>query len=187
MTNINQAAPMEQHDDLRPYEAADLKAIFEANPERKLKAMLELDAERFIPVTVVAFNKGWATAIDADGTEHKVRAGSLYPVESEGARNMSSTLRKYRERYVPTVANSGKKSLHCGDSVAEALEYLALEDLYEIAGQILEGWTAETLRERYKHLNIGSQRMNIGNRIRAAYKRGDEAVVQWVEDNLGEK
>lgn len=186
MTDINQAAPMEQQDELRPYETADLKAIFETNPDRELKAMYELDAERFIPVTVVAFTKGWATAIDADGTEHKVRAGSLYPVESEGSRDMSGTLRKYRERYVPTVANSGKKSLHCGDSVAEALEYQALEDLYEIAGQILEGWTAETLWERYKHLNIGSQRMNVGNRIRAAYKRGEDAAVQWVEDHLGE-
>lgn len=143
--------------------------------------------ETMVIVTVTAYAKGWATVTHGED-EYKVRLNVLFMhEESEHGRNMSNTLAKYRVGYVPSVANSGKKSLHCGDAVADALEYKALEDLYLIAGEILEGWTAETLKAKYERLNIGAQRMNVGNRIRAAYKRGDAAVVQWVEDNLGGK
>lgn len=135
--------------------------------------------------TVLEVNRGWVTIETADG-ERKVRAKQLELAQDPQAKGMASTLATYRTKYVPSVAKSGKKSLHCGDSVAEALQYRELDELYAIAGQILEGWTAETLQAKYEHLNLGSQRMNVGNRIRAAFKRGEEAVVQWVEDNVGE-
>lgn len=107
--------------------------------------------------------------------------------DEEAGSKMGEQLKKYRTKYVPSVAASGKKSLHNGDGVAEALEYKSLDEVYATAGKLLEGWDETKLRAKYEHLNIGSQRMNLGNRLRAAYKRGEEATVTWVEDNLGEK
>lgn len=163
----------------RDYEPAQLDDL---TPDTKV---ILWEDDTAIMATVVKVAKGWVTISTADG-ERKVRAKQLELAQDPQAKGMADTLSKYRKRYVPSVAKSGKKSLHCGDSVAEALQYRELDELYTIAGQILEGWTAETLQAKYEHLNIGSQRMNLGNRIRAAFKRGDEAVVTWVEDNTGE-
>jgi hypothetical protein len=97
---------------------------------------------------------------------------------------MAKVLAAYRAGYTPSVAASGKKSLHNGDPVAYALEYRELENLYHTAASLL-GFTYEELKARYAHLNPGQQRMNLGNRIRAAYRRGDDVVVTWVNNQFG--
>lgn len=92
--------------------------------------------------------------------------------EEHGPRTMSATLLKYRERYQPTVAYSGRPSLNNGDAVAEFLAGKAPDEVLKAAEQIL-GLESGELQERYAKLNPGQQRMNGGNRIRAALKRGD--------------
>lgn len=99
--------------------------------------------------------------------------------EEEGESKMSGTLAKYRPRYVPTVAASGKKSLHTGDAVSLALEYRDWEEVMKICADLLELDLSELLM-KYAHLNKGARRMNCGNRIRAAYKKGEAKVVEWV-------
>ena len=91
---------------------------------------------------------------------------------SGGPRDMSSTLRKYRVRYQATTAYSGRASLNNGDAIAEFLEGMEPIDVMKAAEQIL-GLENGELVARYENLNPGQQRMNAGNRLRAALKRGD--------------
>ena len=92
--------------------------------------------------------------------------------QDETPNTMSATLLKYRKRYVPSVAYSGRKSLSNGDVVAQFLEY---KEPKEVAHQVeaLLGFAKGELVEKYASLNPGQQRMNCGNRLRAALKRGD--------------
>lgn len=64
---------------------------------------------------------------------------------------------------------SGRPSVDAGDRVATNLRGKGLDEVYEIAAQVLEE-SAASLQSRYEHLNPGMQRMNLGNRIRAAMK-----------------
>lgn len=90
-------------------------------------------------------------------------------------RDMSSTLAKYRQmpdHYKPTTSYTGRKSLSIGDTVANFLDGMSPEEVLQAAERIL-GLEENELTEKYAHLNPGQQRMNGGNRIRAALKRGD--------------
>lgn len=100
----------------------------------------------------------------------------------EATSKMAGTLAKYRTRYVPTVAASGKKSLHTGDAVSMALEYREWDEVTRICAELL-GLDYSELLMKYAHLNKGARRMNCGNRIRAAFKKGDATVVAWVQAN----
>lgn len=147
-------------------------------------------------VTKVA--KGWYTLamVDEPAVTQKARLADIELVdeselqqaaaEEEEAEEVSSkmaeALRKYRAGYKPAVAASGKKSLNNGDPVAIALEYMDWMQVMALCSQLLLIEYAE-LEARYAHLNIGARRMNCGNRIRAAYKKGDARVVEWVNAN----
>lgn len=83
----------------------------------------------------------------------------------------SETLKKYQERY-------GKVG-HCGDEIAEVFAATVKgedgkvdpEKLAKIAEQNkidLAAWA---------HLNIGMQRMNLGNRLRAMHKKGQKVKI----------
>jgi hypothetical protein len=52
-----------------------------------------------------------------------------------------------------------------GDEVAVLLRDKTLDEVYNIAAEVVNV-TVESLKEKYKHLNAGQQRMNLGNRIR---------------------
>jgi sRNA-binding protein len=76
-------------------------------------------------------------------------------------------------RYQSAKSASGNASLDCGDSLAVKLRGLSLDDVYKLASKELrEPQTA--LRAKYAHLNVGMQRMNLGNRIRGAMAEGTE-------------
>lgn len=67
----------------------------------------------------------------------------------------------------------GNPSVHCDDDVANLLAGKDLDKVYELTAKALtkagvEGGTEPELRKRYKHLNVGMQRMNLGNRMRGA-------------------
>ena len=69
------------------------------------------------------------------------------------------------QNYTKCVNASGRKSVDNGDRVAALLRGETLDRVYEIAAQFLE-IDESVLRERYKTLNPGHQRMCIGNRLR---------------------
>lgn len=69
------------------------------------------------------------------------------------------------DQYVLYISTSGKKSLDNGDEVAIMLRGKTLDEVYQITSDWV-GISVEELIERYKHLNAGQQRMNLGNRLR---------------------
>jgi hypothetical protein len=148
---------------------------------------------------VKGLNKGWYTLALRDEPEvtlkarhadmELVDASELDEIDAEledeevTASKMTEQLKKYRERYMLSIAKSGKKSLNNGDPVARALEYLDWQEVMVVASQLLS-IDYVVLEAKYAHLNLGARRMNCGNRIRAAYKKQDPRVVAWVADRL---
>ena len=108
---------------------------------------------------------------DSEGETAKARLKDLTLIEldneSHGGNKMAGILANYRAGYVPSIAASGKKS---------ALEGKTAEEVLQIADSLL-GLPSGTLQSQYARLNPGQQRMNAGNRLRAALKKGTIAVV----------
>lgn len=75
---------------------------------------------------------------------------------------------------------AGNLSYDCGDGVARQLERKSLMEVYEIAAAKL-GIPQEQLLAKYQHLNPGMQRMNLGNRIRAAASKQMKEKIQALE------
>lgn len=92
--------------------------------------------------------------------------------EESPAKTMAEKLRRARERYVVGVSASGNKSAHTDDDLAAFLEAKPLEDVLALADEFTP-LDKGTHADRYAHLNLGSRRMNAGNKIRAALRRGD--------------
>ena len=114
--------------------------------------------------------KGKARLLDSEGNK------KYAPVEDveklEPARGMASTLNRYKPGYVECVSYSGSLSQNNGDVLAKALEGKTPDEVMALAEKVL-GLEAGTLVAKYESLNPGQKRMNSGNRIRAALKRGD--------------
>lgn len=94
----------------------------------------------------------------------------------KGKLGMAKTLNRYRATYVVSLTHEGRKSLSKGDELANMLQQRHHNDVARIAALAL-GMDKEALVEKYAHLNNGQIRMNSGNRIRAAIKRGDITMV----------
>lgn len=164
----------------------------------------------FIDYQVTANNRGWLQLVGAqdDRIETKARRKQVFTGEGsaddcdytllpldydpetaaeeaeEAATRMAKQLEKYRANYVLGIAASGRKSLHNGDDVAQALESMDVDDLFALVNNLFD----IDLRDRYNGLNLGQKRMNLGNRIRAAFKKEEhpqhEAVKQWVAEQV---
>ena len=77
---------------------------------------------------------------------------------------------EYRATLQKTTTATGNKSYDNGDTVALLLRGADLETVYQIGAREL-GVTVTELKTKYAHLNPGQQRMNVGNRVRAATKK----------------
>jgi len=102
-----------------------------------------------------------------------------------------------KDSYISSVSASGKKSVNNGDEIAAALAGVSIDDMYVIAANFLAGGkkhdeviTEDDLRAKYGHLNVGMQRMSLGNRLRSActseknaYVEVDDVVV-YVDENF---
>ncbi|REK56653.1 MAG: hypothetical protein DWQ49_09795 [Bacteroidetes bacterium] len=84
-----------------------------------------------------------------------------------------------RDRYQTTRTAAGTKSLHSGDETANILDGLTIDELFKIGDKFLE--VKDDLRAKYQKLNVGMQRMNMGNRIRAKVRAIDAANAKAVE------
>lgn len=85
-----------------------------------------------------------------------------------------TVIRPDTESYVAGVSGSGKKTQHCGDEVAAALNGLPLTAVAAIAVSLTG---TPDLAFKYDHLNIGQQRMNLGNRIRGVVKAKEKEAA----------
>ncbi len=61
----------------------------------------------------------------------------------------------------------GHASVDSNDELAQKLRGLSIDEVYKHAADVLKEPEAD-LRTKYAHLNTGMQRMNLGNRMRAA-------------------
>jgi colicin import membrane protein len=75
---------------------------------------------------------------------------------------------------------SGRRKIDIDDETAEKLRELDLEGTYKYAASVLDE-TAKELKARYANLNLGMQRMNLGNRIRKAFRVAAEAAEDTKE------
>lgn len=89
---------------------------------------------------------------------------------AESIGSMSGTLLKYRKSYQKAVSYSKGATLDNGDELATALRGLSPADVCAIADAVY-GEIPGSHFARYEHLNIGSRRMNAGNRIRGAIRK----------------
>lgn len=113
-------------------------------------------------------------------------------------KTQSATLKQYRDRYTKVDLPNGKSSLNNGDAVAQALHGRDYKQVMTLAEQMMDNLKKGQLKKRYgsdrvakglEALNNGSQRMNAGNILRAAYKREKlegvaGKVTKWVEAQL---
>jgi hypothetical protein len=88
------------------------------------------------------------------------------------------------DKYVSTKAASGAKSQHNGDPVASLLAGQPVLAVFAIAAA-MGTVTSQDLQDKYAHLNVGQQRMNLGNRIRGSVNKMDKAVDK--DAALGDK
>jgi hypothetical protein len=79
--------------------------------------------------------------------------------------------------YEAVKSAGGNSSLDNGDKLAKSLRGLGLDDVYKEAAKVLGKDEAAALYKRYNKregkepLNPGMQRMNLGNRMRAAMRQ----------------
>lgn len=111
---------------------------------------------------------------------HHIEQGVVFvavETDEETKRDMSGTLLKYRGEYVPATSYNGNPSLNNGDTVAEVLEGMSPDEVCFLADLV---FSTEQIKhiEKYQGLNPGQRRMNAGNRIRAAVRRGDITVEE---------
>ena len=91
-----------------------------------------------------------------------------------------TVVRPNTENYVKTKTAGGNTSLHNGDVVASTLAALLLDETYAVASKLL-GVDVDTLKEKYGKLNLGMQRMNLGNRIRGAIAKLDKGNAKEID------
>lgn len=84
--------------------------------------------------------------------------------------------------YQKAKTAKGNVSRHNGDVVATALAGLGLNGVRAIAAE-MTGIPSEELGAKYAHLNVGQQRMNLGNRIRGAVNK----MNKHAESEAGQK
>lgn len=155
-----------------------------------------------VQVEVVAVKGGWSTVRDLKTAhEFKVRNGSIEKVvtitEPQTLKAVKKIVnRKPREKKNLSERKNGKvdalylqfytatatvrdgrkvRSMDKGDDIAVELRQHKLEDVYTMVARAT-GNVREDLVARFKHLNLGMQRMNLGNMLRAKARK--EAGVQ---------
>lgn len=83
-----------------------------------------------------------------------------------------AVLREYAAQYHKDTEKktvNGNPSIDNDDEVARKFRGKDLDAVYALTAKAL-GLTEKELRDRYKNLNLGMQRMNLGNRFRAALR-----------------
>lgn len=124
--------------------------------------------------SIKATSKGWLTIELSDGSTVKARERDVRFADEGGITNRRVGDRRYNcSKYVrkinghANVSAGGNATMDNGDALAKKLRGAELDDVYAAASKVL-GESQAALKAKYAHLNPGMQRMNLGNRMRAA-------------------
>ena len=90
-----------------------------------------------------------------------------------------TVIRPNTETYTKTRSASGSISFHTGDLVAQALAGLSIDEVKDLAVQVMDD---DTMPTKYDHLNPGQQRMNLGNRMRGAINKAVKKNEKLIAD-----
>ena len=93
------------------------------------------------------------------------RAKKTAKAGASGARGLEA-LARVRSGYTAGTSGAGNKTRNCGDEIAVQLDGKTLDQIYAMVARRAKV-EEKDLRRRYEHLNIGMQRMNLGNKLRA--------------------
>ena len=97
---------------------------------------------------------------------------------------MGRQLRRYAAAYVTATNASGKKTKVNGDDLAMLLLALTPEEVASLGSLVLD-----MPSDKYAHLNPGQQRMNWGNRLRAAIRNETiefDTIVDTIQNEIAE-
>lgn len=113
--------------------------------------------------------EAWAV-LDLHGPDEELaamveRAQAWHRAAAGSTPGAARRARGHREPGTPVPPRPGRPR-GPQDETAKDLMGITLEEMYEVASQKL-GVPVDELKDRYKHLNPGLQRMNLGNRMRA--------------------
>ena len=144
--------------------------------------------------SLVSAKAGWAVVLTTDG-EIKSRTSAVVlegqkpaprprpgvtkkavPAKRpKGAVDEAKLIEADLEKYTlhTSTTKAGRRHIDIDDDVAAKLREMDLDGVYKYAAEILEV-SVNKLRDRYKNLNPGMQRMNLGNKIRAIFRLGDK-------------
>lgn len=142
-------------------------------------------------VQVLAVNRGWVKIRQHDKKELSVRSTEIKdvhqaetlpakvvkekkPIDINTRKNGvvdSLYLPQYQSARVKRKDGTLKRALDCGDEVAAKLRAMDIDEVYEFAAETCKT-TEKSLRAKFDHLNVGMQRMNLGNMIRKALRGG---------------
>jgi len=86
-------------------------------------------------------------------------------------RNLSNTMKEYRQKYTKATGYNGAATVNNGDDLAEVLLKLDPQEVVALAEKVLD-LPEDELWNKYSHLNNGQKRMNAGNKLRFALKKG---------------
>lgn len=101
--------------------------------------------------------------------------GDVAPGKSAKIKDTKFDLSRY---YVSdTKTPTGRRTIDCADDVATQLRGLPIDEVYDRAAEAT-GIDVALLKVTYGHLNVGMQRMSLGNRIRGAAKAKEEAAAK---------
>ncbi|KKN39793.1 hypothetical protein LCGC14_0739890 [marine sediment metagenome] len=92
---------------------------------------------------------------------------------AEESKTKEVSIKPDLSKYVSGVSGSGKKTKRSNDPVAQALDGFTVAEVYAVAC-VMTDISVRDLQSKYGHLNIGMQRMNLGNRIRGAVAKLDK-------------
>jgi len=80
------------------------------------------------------------------------------------------TVRPNTEKYAKGRTKEGFRFIDNGDDVAEKLRGLHIQEVYGLVARTL-GINHKDLIKKYEHLNVGMQRMALGNLMRGHLKK----------------
>ena len=109
--------------------------------------------------------------------------------QPEAEEAASRVPQKYRVKYAEAAkaaghkahTATGKATLNNGDEFALLWEAILPSEACKLADQVAPQPDKQTHAAKYAHLNVGMQRMNAGNRIRGAIKRGEVKPAKAVK------
>lgn len=108
------------------------------------------------------------TAVKKSAAKAEKKGKTAKKAKGDGIPKGPAALKEYAPNYTKDSEHktvSGNVSVHCGDAVAKKFLGKSLDEIYPIVAKATEE-NEKDLRKKYAHLNVGMQRMNLGNKLR---------------------